>query len=228
MEIDSEIEDAARKAMDPAGMDVIGNEALYRLCREYPLHDNPDAVGAKIWLIGRSYAAAIERRRKYLDELSDDFYARRVIPGIQGSGIDTLLVKLRAEDSITETNIPFILRVHKHLLETFKKITGLEKRSLASKYLHFHFPHLFFIYDSRANSSLTRISKSAKRFSAVINDSSVDFEYASFFCRAFLRRKDVEGVIGKAMSPREFDNMLILLENDVLRKRMAAKRQQSP
>lgn len=221
MELTPEIEEAARKATDAAGMDVIGNEVLYRLCREYSDHTNADAVGAKIWLIGRSYAAAIERRRKYLDELSDDFYSNRVIPGMQNSGIDEFLAMLRAEQAITETNIPLILRVHKHLLDTFKEITGLEKRSLTSKYLHFHFPHLFFIYDSRASSALWRVSQPAKQFRAVINDSSADPDYADFFCRAFLKRKDIENAIGKAMSPREFDNMLILLENDALRKRAA-------
>jgi len=32
----------------------------------------------------------------------------------------------------------------------FSKISGLNKRSLASKYLHFHVPELFYISDSRA------------------------------------------------------------------------------
>ena len=217
MELKPYIEEAARAAINPARMDIIGNETLYRLCREYPDHTNPEAVGAKIWLIGRSYAAAIERRRKYLYELSDDFYAHRVIPGIQRSGIDALLVELRSDNAITETNIPLILRVHKHLQETFKEITGLEKRSLTSKYLHFHFPHLFFIYDARARNALARIANRAKRFSAVVNDSSVDSKYADFFYRAFTSRKEIESAIGSPMSPREFDNMLILLENDVLR-----------
>lgn len=224
MDLDSKIEEAARKALDPAGMDDIGNEALYRLCREYPRHDNPGAIGAKIWLIGTSYAAAIERRKKYLDELNDDFYERRVIPEIQSSGIDKLLDQLRTEELITEANIPLILRVQKHLLDTFKEISGLEKRSLASKYLHFHLPHLFFIYDSRARNALARISKPTKRFSAVISDSLADFDYASFFCRAFLKRQEIAHTIGKTMSPREFDNMLILLENEALRKRIAATR----
>jgi len=224
MELRPEIEKAALRAIDPAGMDVIGNETLYHLCRKYPDHTNLDAVGAKIWLIGRSYAAAVERRRKYLDELSDDFYAIRVVPAIQRSGIDALLVELRSEDAITERNIPLILTVHKQLQDTLKEITGLEKRSFTSKYLHFHLPTLFFIYDVRARSALTRIAKRARRFSVVVEDPSVDFQYADFFCRAFTSRREIESAIGKTMSPREFDNMLILLENAALRRRMAANR----
>ena len=41
---------------------AFGNEVLYRMCRESPLHEDPDVVVGKVWLIGRSYAAAIERR----------------------------------------------------------------------------------------------------------------------------------------------------------------------
>lgn len=223
-DLKAKVETAAQAAVAGTGIDVIGNETLYRLCREHPDHTNLDAIGAKIWLIGRSYAAAIERRRKYRDELSDDFYAHRVIPGMGKSDIDEWLLRLRREDVMTEENIPLILKAHKHLLKKFEEITGLEKRSLASKYLHFHLPNLFFIYDARARSALTRIARPAKQFSAVINDHSVDAEYADFVYRALLCHKEVERMIGSAMSPREFDTMLILLENDVLRERLAGKK----
>ena len=39
----------------------LGNEMLYQLCRDYPDHKAPEVITAKVWLIGRSYAAAIER-----------------------------------------------------------------------------------------------------------------------------------------------------------------------
>ncbi len=42
---------------------ALGNETLYKLCRDHPEHKNDKAIVAKIWLIGRSYAAAIERRK---------------------------------------------------------------------------------------------------------------------------------------------------------------------
>lgn len=39
----------------------IGDEVLYDMCRKYPAHDREDVIAAKAWLIGRAYAAAIER-----------------------------------------------------------------------------------------------------------------------------------------------------------------------
>ncbi|AJH77677.1 hypothetical protein [Heyndrickxia coagulans] len=40
-----------------------GNEILYEMCRKNPDHNKADVIVGKIWLIGRSYAAAIENRK---------------------------------------------------------------------------------------------------------------------------------------------------------------------
>jgi len=40
----------------------LGNQTLYSLCQDHPMHDRDDVIIAKVWLIGRSYAAAVERR----------------------------------------------------------------------------------------------------------------------------------------------------------------------
>jgi hypothetical protein len=42
----------------------LGNDILYEMCEKYPGHDEDNEIIAKIWLIGRSYAAAIERRKR--------------------------------------------------------------------------------------------------------------------------------------------------------------------
>ncbi|MBM3273346.1 hypothetical protein FJY94_08960, partial [Candidatus Kaiserbacteria bacterium] len=49
-------------AIAPSIWDV-GNAVLYSLCQQHAKHDEPSAVVAKLWLIGRAYAAAIERRK---------------------------------------------------------------------------------------------------------------------------------------------------------------------
>jgi hypothetical protein len=36
------------------------------MCREEPLHSNPEIVSGKIWLIGRAYAAAVERMAPFV------------------------------------------------------------------------------------------------------------------------------------------------------------------
>jgi hypothetical protein len=40
----------------------LGNDTLYRLCAEHPGHTEDHVIIAKTWLIGRAYAAAVERR----------------------------------------------------------------------------------------------------------------------------------------------------------------------
>jgi len=51
---------AARRAIDDTIWDT-ANGILYGLCRKYPGHTDDAIIVAKLWLIGRSYAAAIER-----------------------------------------------------------------------------------------------------------------------------------------------------------------------
>jgi hypothetical protein len=125
---------------------AFGNNVLYRLCQEYPKHDKPDIIVAKIWLIGRSYAAAIERRNPAFDGgiPNDSFYENRVAPALIALEIDRRIDSLRQFDSVNRETIPAILQTHGHLMDIFNKITGKNKRSLASKYLHFHLPNHFF------------------------------------------------------------------------------------
>ena len=59
---------------------AFGNSILYRMCQENPYHDREDVVIGKIWLIGRSYAAAIERRKNSDDFIGDEFYYKAVAP----------------------------------------------------------------------------------------------------------------------------------------------------
>ena len=65
----------------------LGNRTLYDLCRNHPEHKKIAEIIAKVWLIGRSYAASIERRRN-ADQFGDGFYEATVAPTIKESGID--------------------------------------------------------------------------------------------------------------------------------------------
>jgi len=135
----------------------LGNEVLYELCAKYPRHDAEKEILAKIWLIGRSYAAAIERRKNSKQD-AEQFYLKTVAPAIRNSDIDTWLSDIAWERKPTSENYSGIVAVHKKLTDLFFDISGMKKRSLASKYLHFHFPHLFYIYDSRASSAVAKVT----------------------------------------------------------------------
>lgn len=50
-----------------------GNQIMYDMCAKNPYHTDADIIGGKIWIIGRTYAAAIERGKSNTEK-SDDFY----------------------------------------------------------------------------------------------------------------------------------------------------------
>lgn len=193
-----------------------GNEVLYRLCRESFDHENAEAILAKVWLIGRSYAVAIERRRNKTDE-NDDFYLNSVCPAFQNSELDNHLKSLQSLETIDSENISTILEVHYYLQKVVKEITDLEKRSFASKYLHFHLPNLFYIYDSRAMAALRQyISRIPRGSTHLIHSDRTDKEYANFFIKCYTLQKHIEEQYGMKLTPRELDKILIIKANSDL------------
>ena len=183
----------------------LGNKILYDMCEKHPSHKDESEIIAKIWLIGRSYSAAIERRRggKYD---GDDFYGERVVPAIKKSDIDDWLVPLNAMGEVSTNNIEAILSVHFMVMELFQDISGMYKRSLASKYLHFHFPNLFFIYDSRAVNASSKITG---RTRTPMYGSDTDAEYRKHCGRCLIIQKNVKSIYGIDLTPRQLDNLLL-------------------
>lgn len=182
----------------------VGNRVLYDMCAAHPDHRAADEIIAKVWLIGRSYAASIERRRNAKDD-DGEFYENIVAPTMLGSPIDTWLSSIeQSKDPGTSQTIV----VHKLLMDLFCSITDLEKRSLASKYLHFHKPDAFFIYDSRARQAITRL---VPRLSAIEDVETVpaDREYKDFVRRCLWLRKNILETLGVALTPRELDTLLL-------------------
>lgn len=185
----------------------LGNDVLYKLCRDYPTHDKPDAIVAKFWLIGRAYSAAIERRRNAA-ETSDDFYVRILTDKIQNSGLDQWLAELPGKVGNPWQDLSFIISTHKRLMDVLAKMTGLDKRSLASKYLHFHRPELFFIYDSRARKAIREVTPKRCETPAIAAG-IFDLEYLDFCRRAQWLRDHVQSKFNECLTPRELDSILL-------------------
>lgn len=188
-----------------------GNKILYDLCKEYFKHNDKKKVIAKVWLIGRAYSAAIERRKnKKPGEDNDQFYIKKVSPTLINSELDEILRFLSGIDSIREDNIIDILKSHKYLQSVLQQITKLEKRSFCSKYLHFHLPNLFFIYDSRAVQKIRNFSiKIPARFNQVLNSEHVDIKYAKYYIKCFLLIKEINLKTNLRLSPRQLDNLIV-------------------
>src|SRR5688572_25232801 len=88
-----------------------GNSVLYRMCRENPHHDDLSVIVGKIWLIGRTYAAAVERFRTVEGASrveNEIFYARYAGPALMNAGIDKVLDHLGRFDDLSEESLKVV------------------------------------------------------------------------------------------------------------------------
>lgn len=92
-----------------------------------------------------------------------------------------------------------------------KDVTGLNKRSLASKYLHFHKPELFYIYDSIANAGLSRVMPKY-RSRKVSGDTKVDAAYANYSFKLLELQNRINQEFGEQLTPRQLDRILLKLK----------------
>jgi len=180
-----------------------GNEVLYRMCREEPGHTDRNKVAAKLWLIGRAYAAQIERRAGATGD-SEVLYAR-VATKIVESDIDKWLEDVSHINRPDISNLRQILSAHYNLTSLLQSVTKFYRRSLASKYLHFHQPLAFFIFDSRAS---TKIREKIGHRHIPLPAYSADQEYAAFVLRCMTYR-DEKPAAEHNLTPRHLDQELL-------------------
>lgn len=193
----------------------LGNEILYKLCKDHFLHTEENIL-TKVLFIGRIYAAAVERRKIDDGLLNEDFYIQKVIPAFKELEHDLLFDNLKNYNQIDLNNIADILEVHGILQDKLFFITELKKRSFCSKYLHFHFPNLYFIYDSRAVLALTYLTRNLKWESIFnINGIYIDNVYSLFFYKCYQFKKHLEEKYNLALDNRQFDMVLMHQANQI-------------
>ncbi|WP_437917944.1 hypothetical protein [Sphingobacterium sp. LRF_L2] len=232
MNIDDFLESLDKYATDEWDL---SNQILYEMCQKYPSNIERQAVLAKTLIIGRVYAVALERRKKNREQsglmeealINDDFYTTSVVSVFEDLALDAKIDKIGQWVGLGildlhEGQIQTILQLHKQLSVAFLGITGLNKRSFASKYLHFHLPSSYFIYDSRAVEALNIFFKAfpdAKSPRSWPKTDLCDTDYSSFYirCMAVLRYlRQLKPTLH--ISPRHLDNLLIAIANQKLRK----------
>lgn len=191
-----------------------GNALLYKLCQENFSHTNDETILTKTLFIGRIYAAAIERRKKHIGEGNDNFYRDKIIKIFKESDVDERLSKLKYLREIKIDNILTILQTHNYLLTKLESITALKKRSFCSKYLHFHLPDLYFIFDSRSVSALRKFKINIpKELNYIVNSKYVDKEYATFYCKCLVLKENIKKQFGVGLTTRQLDILFIELAN---------------
>ena len=192
-----------------------GNSILYKLCKDNFEHKTDEHILTKVMFIGRIYAAAVERRKSKPNEINDTFYTKTVASTFRDSKLDEKLTELKSMRDLNDINIGAILSAHFYLTKMLQKITNLDKRSFCSKYLHFHLPNLFYIYDSRALKALRQFSKRVpKDLENILTLENIDIEYAKFYCKCFDLKREIKTQLNIDLTNRQLDNLLIEVANN--------------
>jgi len=192
----------------------LANSILYKMVADYPSNADIDSVVAKIWLIGRSYSASVERRKNKSTTSNGDFYYDYVGPAICGSSIDSGISALRTETSITSDTIIEVCRLHKCLMDILQKQTEMDKRSLTSKYLHFHLPNIVFIYDSRVQSVISSFVDEKDRIDVPPDVDGTYYRYCLKAYEVYKKVKSDSRFTGMCL-PRIVDNVLLAYASSI-------------
>lgn len=167
--------------------------ALYDLCFLHRHHLKDEIVADKLRLIARHYAE-YGASLGFSPELGAHCLAQ--------SPVDHWFGTLATAEDLDAW---LLLELHKRMMGVFAELPEGEARSLASKYLHFHFPELFCVYDTRVEAAAQALAGGDCGFLAM---SDYDPVYGRFHacCRKLAERLGAQ--IGRRLSPRELDRVL--------------------
>jgi hypothetical protein len=117
-----------------------------------------------------------------------------------------LLEKLPDGRASLSRRLSAALEVHGALMRIWKKAGAEGKRSLASKYLHFHRPDIFPLFDQRAAVGIRRVTPRGKR-SGKLAAKHPDAKYKAFCERCLWLLETIEKRFGTRLSLRQYDHL---------------------
>jgi hypothetical protein len=169
------------------------SRTLYELCFLHRDHLRDAVVADKLRLIGRLYTAPGAGLG-----FSPEFSAHRLTQ----SAVDQWFGSLATAEAL---DVGLLLELHKRVMDVFNDLPLPLARSLASKYLHFHFPELFCIYDEQVETAAANLMQGSCGFLAI---SDFDPVYGRFHacCRKLAVRLAPE--VGHRLTPLEMDRLL--------------------
>jgi hypothetical protein len=166
---------------------------LEDMCKKFPDHSNLNEVILKVTAIDRLYRAMLYRRRRNY---------RKIALGLMDSNIDDVLKHING--SLNLKNLPKVLEAA-GIVAGFGNPKRPRYWVFASKYLHFHKPRLFPLFDSNAKKKCNSI---ANRL-GLRNQSKVNKNPYEAFCRQLLA---LQGILtresGYKPSLSDFDKFL--------------------
>lgn len=168
--------------------------ALYELCGMHRHHSRDELIADKLRMLVRLCA----ERGIAIQDFSPEYVAHR----LGRAQVDRWFGGLATAEKL---EIALLLEVHKRMMRLFDDLGDAEARSLASKYLHFHFPELFFVYDSRVEAAAMVLGDGDCGFLALAEHDPV---YGRFYACARKLTDKMTPLVGRRLSPRELDRVL--------------------
>lgn len=168
--------------------------ALYELCFLHRNHFQDEIVADKLRMIVRLCA----EHGFHVGDFSPEFAAHR----LGRSGVDRWFAGIATAEQLDPA---LVFDMHKRVMDVFANLPADQARSLASKYMHFHFPELFYLYDGRVAAAAAELGEGECGYLA---RGEHDADYGRFFacCRKLSER--LVGLAGRRLNPRELDRVL--------------------
>ena len=136
------------------------NNVLYDMCKSGLSDCNKEVIAGRLLIIGRTYAATLERNKSPKEYNNDTYQLYSCVADLDVW--KTITTELKG---IKNTNKDEIIKAHYKVVEEIKKKGTNNKVSLVSKFMHFHWPSHFFIYDEQARRAITFLTPGRKTLS---------------------------------------------------------------
>ena len=148
------------------------DQAIFLTFQKYPNHTSPEQVFAKISLVNRIYRTNIQRRRKDAEwKLAELLVDKK---------FDNAITPLKTIKNLDAATLPEIVGIHERFVNIAKKVLRVRATSFCSKYLHFHFPKIIPIFDSKAYETAWKLVGNE------INDSDMGISDYGCYCLTIL------------------------------------------
>lgn len=120
----------------------LGRDTLYQMCQN-TRHTDVAATVSKLWLIGRSHSAALERTHLRDVRWRTEPYRRAADALRSVRRLDARLDQIRGTgDAYDARQLTMVCSCVEDVANALAETVGQLKLSLASKYLHFHAPEI--------------------------------------------------------------------------------------
>ena len=190
----------------------VSNQMLYNAVKSNPSNlDAPQIIG-KLMLIGRTYSAAVERRRTS-NAVQDNRQGLEVIIeaacAIANSNVESQMALVGKTERLSRERITDAVELHSAVCAALRKANQRSNSSLASKYLHFHRPAFFPIVDSYVREGWWWIMDSLGEKNEGWSVFGQVERYGNWCERVLSLQQKLERHLRKPVSLRQIDNYML-------------------